>query len=555
MDGGARPAGPEALTPHRPSSRSTATREFVTRPAESPIHAGPLHTPRTGRDQPSLEAARLEAQRAFDASRPLAARNRLGQYATPPALAQAVVRLGLSHLPAGAALRFLDPAVGTGAFYSALLALRGERPIDGAEGIELDPVVAGHARALWGAEGLTVHEADFTQRAPPPGGGANLLLANPPYVRHHHLDREAKASLHTRLSAATGLRLSGLAGLYCYFLLLSRPWMADGGIAVWLIPSEFMDVKYGEAVRRFLLQQVTLHRVHRADPTEVQFGDALVSSAVVVLENRPPASDHQVRFTFGGSLEAPRVDRWIDLPTLSAQPKWSRYPVEPDARPVAEGTPLGELFSVQRGIATGCNALFILDSARVAALGLPAEVLRPILPPPRRLPMDRVDALPDGSPALVRPAWLLSCALPEAELRSRYPTLWQHLEAGIPAVSTAYLCSKRRPWYAQERRDPAPLLCTYMGRGRSGRPFRFILNRSRAIAGNVYLMLQPKPPLQRALETDPTALERIWRYLNGLDAAALTREGRVYGGGLFKLEPRELGAVVIPPSVLGASPP
>ena len=505
-----------------------------------------------------IESRRQAIQSDIDSRKSAAERNRLGQFATPNALAVDIARYVESFLAqTNGSIRFADPSVGSGSFFSAALSVFGQKRIGSAIGVELDPTFADAARNLWADEGLEVLLGDFT-RIVTNGScptAPNVILANPPYVRHHHLDREAKASLRARLSATTGLRLSGLAGLYCYFLLLSRPWMADGGIAVWLIPSEFMDVNYGEPVRRFLLEQVTLHRVHRADPTEVQFGDALVSSAVVVFENRPPAAGHPVRFTFGGSLEAPRVERWIDLPTLSAQPKWSRYPVEPNARPEAEGTPLGDLFSIQRGIATGCNALFLLDAARVAALGLPAEVLRPILPPPRRLPTDRVDALPDGSPILHRPAWLLSCALPEAELRSRYPTLWQHLETGIPAVSTAYLCSKRRPWYAQERREPAPLLCTYMGRGRSGRPFRFILNRSRAIAGNVYLMLQPKPPLQRALETDPTAVERIWRYLNGLDAASLTREGRVYGGGLFKLEPRELGAVVIPPSVLGASPP
>lgn len=499
---------------------------------------------------PAFEISRLEVQRAFDASRPSAERNRLGQFATPTALARAVLRLGLSYLPRGEALRFFDPALGTGSFFSALLVEHGERKIEAALGIELDPVVAGHAQELWSSQGLRVLQADFTRSAPVAGARATLLIANPPYVRHHHLDREAKADLQQRLSRATGLRLSGLAGLYCYFLLLSRPWMSERGIAVWLIPSEFMDVNYGEAVRRFLLEQVTVHRIHRANPEEVQFGDALVSSAVVVIENHPPLPEHRVRFSFGGSLEAPAVERWISLSTLAIQPKWSRYPVESDTHPEVEGTPLGELFTIKRGIATGCNELFILGAARVSELGLPAEVLTPILPPPRRLPVDLVDAQPDGSPKLPNPSWLLSCALPEPEIRSRYPSLWRHLETGIPDVSTAYLCSKRRPWYAQERREPAPLLCTYMGRGNGGRPFRFILNRSKAIAANVYLMLYPKAPMVRAMATDSTVIERVWQFLNGLDAAALIREGRVYGGGLFKLEPTELAAVVVPPSVL-----
>lgn len=494
------------------------------------------------------ERARLDAQRSFDEARPAPERNRMGQFATPTGLARAVLRLGLAHLPPGEPIRFLDPALGTGSFYSALLAERGDRAIASAIGVELDPALVARAAALWAGAGLEVRAGDFTATAPRAEEQANLLIANPPYVRHHHLGRDAKSELARRVAWATGLKLSGLAGLYCYFLLLSRAWMAPGGVAVWLIPSEFMDVNYGVAVKRFLLAHLTPLRIHRPDPTELQFDDALVSSAVLVLRNSPPPADHRVLFTYGGSLDHPAVERAVELRALAASPKWTRYPREPDG-PDAGGTPLGALFSVKRGIATGGNHFFVLDEARVAALALPRLYLRPILPPPRRLPADRVDARPDGSPDLPNPAWLLSCTLPEAQLAARHPALWRYLQSGVPEVSSGYLCSRRSPWYAQESRAPAPLLCTYMGRERGGRPFRFILNQSTAIAANVYLLLYPKPALAAAMKADSGLIERIWRYLNGLDAAALARQGRVYGGGLFKLEPAELAAVRIPPDL------
>lgn len=37
----------------------------------------------------------------------------------------------------------------------------------------------------------------------------------------------------------------------------------------------------------------------------------------------------------------------------------------------------------------------------------------------------------------------------------------------------------------------------------------------------------------------PEHLRAIWRWLNALDADALLGEGRVYGGGLHNLEPKE----------------
>ena len=89
------------------------------------------------------------------------------------------------------------------------------------------------------------------------------------------------------------------------------------------------------------------------------------------------------------------------------------------------------------------------------------------------------------------------------------------------------------PWYAQEDRPAAPFLCTYLGRSdnKSGRPFRFILNHSMATAANVYLMLYPKGPLERAIGDSPILKQRVWEYLNGIGSKALLNEGRVYGEG------------------------
>ena len=108
-----------------------------------------------------------------------------------------------------------------------------------------------------------------------------------------------------------------------------------------------------------------------------------------------------------------------------------------------------------------------------------------------------------------------------------------------------YLCSHRAPWYAQEDRPPAPIVCTYLGRGdaKSGRPFRFILNNSKATVANVYLAMYPTPATVKAFRRDPNLLRHVWEALNRITPEQLLGEGRVYGGGLHKLEPSELANV------------
>src|SRR4051794_20928683 len=74
----------------------------------------------------------------------------------------------------------------------------------------------------------------------------------------------------------------------------------------------------------------------------------------------------------------------------------------------------------------------------------------------------------------------------------------------------------------------------------SPKPFRWFWNRSQATAPNVYLLLYPRAPLRSALAGRPALFGQVFEALPTLNMEALKSEGRVYGGGLFKLEPREL---------------
>lgn len=84
-----------------------------------------------------LELNRVDAQERLDAKKSHAERNRLGQFATPPRLAIDILAFIKDHLPDGFKIRFLDPAFGTGAFYSALLNTFVRSKIESASGIEI----------------------------------------------------------------------------------------------------------------------------------------------------------------------------------------------------------------------------------------------------------------------------------------------------------------------------------------------------------------------------------------------------------------------------------
>jgi hypothetical protein len=306
-----------------------------------------------------------------------------------------------------------------------------------------------------------------------------------------------------------------------------------------------MDVNYGDVLKQYLLERVSLLRIHRFDPIDVQFSDALVSSAVVWFRNSTPSYESKVAFSFGGTIQHPARQTERTLSTLALEPKWTRLAEPISLLPAPSSkTILGDLFSIKRGIATGDNAFFILSEKQVIEHGFSPQFLRPILPSPRYIKQDEIYADEAGIPILEKRLFLIDCPLGEEELSVKDPALFKYLKAGKSSAANGYLCRSRSPWYSQESRPAPPFLCTYMGRpsATNRNAFRFLHNRSLATAANVYLMLYPRPGLRAAIEAPGTA-ERVFGILQKIPIEKLTGEGRIYGGGLHKLEPKELANV------------
>ena len=220
-----------------------------------------------------IEFRRKALQDSLDAGKTQKERNILGQFSTPFPLACDMM-LYLRRLMGRDDISLIEPSIGTGVFYSAYRDLF----VDSRErvlGFEIDPYYFKPSQQFWNGTNLELRCADFLTQQP--DGKFDMLVANPPYVRHHHIEGAVKQRLKGEVLRESGLNISGLAGLYCYFMVLSSKWLKDGGVSCWLVPSEFMDVNYGVAVKQFLLQNVELIHIHRFDVSDLQFSDALVS--------------------------------------------------------------------------------------------------------------------------------------------------------------------------------------------------------------------------------------------------------------------------------------
>jgi adenine-specific DNA-methyltransferase len=465
-----------------------------------------------------------------------------GAYITPPELALDIANevCKLVKLPLEQA-RFGDPVLGTGIFFAALIKAISFKRLASAIGYEVNAARADATRNRWQARGLRVKCEDFLLSSA--SDNVDILLANPPYLRYQDISSEYRSKMLERVQKITGIEVSGQASQYVYFMLIAHQWLAQDAVCGWLVPSEFLDTSYGISLREYLSSRVTLIRIHRFSAGDIQFENALVSSAVVVFKNLIPTDDHKVQFTFGGSLSNPEVSVDVELSQLKTFGKWTGIE-QSNRKWVASDLKIGDVFDVRRGIATGANDFFILDRNRAVELGIPNEFLKPILPKSRYLTKNVVLEKEDGFPDTVPQLCLIDCKLPQEVVKKQYPQFWTYLSSAGDKVRKASLVSNRRLWYSQEFRLPPRFLCTYMSRMVSKQAtLKFILNKSSAVATNVYLLMYPKAHVAECLSQDISRENELFELLNATANEEMLTNGRIYGGGLHKLEPKELANV------------
>ena len=133
-----------------------------------------------------IEANRVLLQYMTDNKKSRETRRKLGQFATPYALAQEIVTYGLKLLNSDT-IDFLEPAIGTGTIYSALLeeCEKTAKRLRKSIGFEIDDDFFFAARKLWESSGIKIEHTDFTEANC--DKKVNFLISNPPYVSHPHI--------------------------------------------------------------------------------------------------------------------------------------------------------------------------------------------------------------------------------------------------------------------------------------------------------------------------------------------------------------------------------
>lgn len=459
------------------------------------------------------------------------ARRPMGATYTPSAIISAMTEWASCKQP----VRVVDPGAGSGRF---LVAAGHRFPTAQLVGVELDPLAALLLRANLAVNGLTqrarVTVEDFRLTKLPEVKGSTLFIGNPPYVRHHLIEPHWKAWLVSS-ARALGLEASQLAGLHLYFFLATALQGKVGDYGSLITAAEWLDVNYGNLLRKLFLGALGGRAIHLIEPTVAPFADADTTAAITCFEIGTRAPSVRLRRVESLSQLSPMAGgRQVRRERLDATQRWS-----PLTRPAKKGpagfVELGELCQVHRGQVTGANKVWI---AGTHSAGLPDCVLFPTVTRARELfsagialsdagPLKRVIDLPvdlDSLPDHARPSV------------DRFLRIARSMGA-----DQGFIARHRKAWWAVELRKPAPILATYMAR----RPPAFVRNLAAVRHINIAHGIYPRDAMTQSM------LSALAKHLN---ERTTTDAGRTYAGGLTKFEPKEMERILVPgPELLAAT--
>jgi len=536
----------------------------------------------------SSEEPAEEIGRLFESLVPQESRRKLGQFRTPPTIAN----LMASWIIDNGTETVLDPGMGAGALSAASYRQKQQKSdevaltdIYGADLNELALVMGATSLTLLNHGGPhNLQIGDFLELDPGDvNGQVDAVISNPPYSRHHELSEEYKERVNSRVEAELGRDVSALSPMYAYFYYHSTKFLSPGGRMSFITPSEFLETSYGESLKQYLVDEYKIKALVLFDRDESsKFDEAMTTSLVSFLEkpNSGEAdeltriirvdgepSEETLLDAINGDVEGETEWGFINVvrqDDLDAEDKWTSLfdPLDIDTSGLTE---LSELATVNRGIATGKNDYFCLTQSEVEEWNIEEEYLSKIVRNSRSVPgydyriEDWEQQREEGGEVWVLyhlkelNADEINQAMPdEAEGNttltayadknpepSETPGVVEYLQYGMldeVEAHSGYLARNRNPWFVVDRRDPPPILVTYMSRGGS----RFIRNETDA------RNLSNLHGIYFNVDITDSQMKALLAYLNsGFASEVVRRSGRTYSSGMDKIEPNEMEGVPV----------
>lgn len=477
-------------------------------------------------------------------------RKHLGAFYTPSELTDFATHFALQHPKA----RVLDPGCGDAAFLVSAahrlrrLGAKGEMASAQIAGVDLNEDAVQTAAQELGSQGIekaSLHQGNFFQIST--GSHSMLaemdaLIGNPPYVRYQRF-RDENRELGLKAALRAGVLLPQLSSSWAPYIVHASTFLKAGGRFALVLPGELLHVGYAAAVREFLLRNFSELAIITFE--QKVFPGALEEVVLLLGTKTPGEGDGQLNVCRLHSLSdlEPGPEAVLSEGRICTPPKgerWSSALLEEDSMSQVKSAltragfgSLGDLGRVDIGAVTGANEFFVLTRAAATEHKLPGQVLLPVISKAAHVQGAAFGEADFRERVRAGEAMYLLFAGEREALASEYVRayLQKGVELGLP---DRYKCRTRKPWYTVPYVRRPDLFLTYMSHVAP----RLVVNEAKATNTNtIHGVFLQDPKLAKPLAA---------AFLNSATLLSAEIEGRSYGGGVLKLEPREALKLKLP---------
>lgn len=461
-------------------------------------------------------------------------RKKFAQHYTSPSIANFMINWLLQFNPDV----IFDPAFGMGVFYHAAKKQGYKGDFNACE---LDKKSFEFFSSQCNPTDLSLHLANYFEFNAP----LNLMsiVCNPPYLKSQNFlhKTESITALKQQLGEAPPSNLN----MATAFLLKSVHELAIGGHLAYLMPLEFLNSRYGERIKQYLLDYGRIHEIIMiCDEKNAFEGNVLTTACIILYEkttNQEGGDCTSMAVNFSVIHDAkqviPKRTRSIPQKDLNSKQKWLKYFDEYEhVEPHKGFVPLSSYGKFTRGIATGCNDFFVVNKETIQVFGFDSSEFVPCIARSQQITSSTLTDEMIGE--MIESNERVYLFSPRVDYENLSEGGKAYHDLGIArGCKTSYLAQERKTWFHLDRRDPSPILCGVFFRNKP----KFIRNYTSAVTLTCFHGFIPN-------EQSLHLIDALYAFLiSDFGTKLLMSHRRQYGNKLSKFEPSDLNNLLVPP--------
>lgn len=264
----------------------------------------------------------------------------------------------------------LDPAVGNNIFLKTSKKLF---PKINVNGYEVDKTILDFFNNIAGYNIINEDylSSEWTKKY-------DAIVCNPPYKKFQLIAN--REELLKNILINTNIHLSGYTNLYVYFFIKSIFQLSNKGRLSYIIPSEFLNSKYGNVVKDFLIAHKLIYAIFNIEDDRELF-DGVTTTSCIILINK--IKKNTIKF-----YNIKSVDELMDIDVdndntvpftvkysdIKSEDKWRDYLCNNKQTVKFKNLKyVSDFCRVARGIATGANDYFCLSKNKIESYKIPNE--------------------------------------------------------------------------------------------------------------------------------------------------------------------------------------